>query len=275
MPLYLRDDIAQALRAGALGQVKDVFETLHGICGTVYRRTRRRRTVRVDIANRAYFAKLHDGVGWREVGKNLILFKLPIVGAENEYAACRHLAKANIRAPRVAAYGRRGWNPVSRRSFSICDALDGCVSLEEVVRRWQREPPSLHMRRTMLRQVARFTRALHAAGVNHRDYYLCHLLADADSLAKGEVRLAVIDLHRAGVRRRVPRRWLLRDLAALLYSAADANLTRRDEFRFVRDYTARRPAAAIRSERRLWNAVVARAERLRRRGWRDTAAEAS
>ena len=273
MPVYLREDIAKALREGALGNgAEDAFEALYAVSGTVYRRTKRRRTMRVDIAGRAYFAKVHEGVGWGEIGKNLLLFKLPVIGAGNEYAACQRLAKANIQAPRIAAYGSRGWNPAARRSFSICDALDGYVSLEQVVRSWQRTPPTLHLRRTLLRQVALFTRALHAAGVNHRDYYLCHLLADADLLAKGEVRLAVIDLHRAGVRRRVPKRWRLRDLAALLYSSADASLTRRDWFRFVRDYTCERPAAAIRSERALWNAVVARAERLWRRGWRDTAA---
>ena len=274
MPIYLRDDIAGALRDGALGPDGDGFEALHGVSGTIYRRTKRRRTMRVDIAGRAYFAKIHDGVGWAEIGKNLLVFKPPIVGAGNEYAACRRLAEMDIRAPRIAAYGSRGWNPAARRSFSICDALDGYVSLEQVVRSWQRTPPTLQLRRALLRQVARLTRAMHAAGVNHRDYYLCHLLADAERLAKGEVRLAVIDLHRAGVRQRVSKRWRLRDLAALLYSCADANLTRQDRFRFVRDYTCERPAAAIRSERALWNAVVARAERLWRRGWRDTAAMA-
>ena len=273
MPVYLREDVAKALDEGTLGHgAEDAFETLYAVSGIVYRHTKRRRTMRVDIAGRAYFAKVHEGVGWGEIGKNLLLFKLPVIGAGNEYAACQRLAKADIRAPRVAAYGSRGWNPATRRSFSICDALDGYVSLEQVVRSWQRTPPTLHLRRALLRQVALFTRALHAAGVNHRDYYLCHLLADTDLLAKGEVRLAVIDLHRAGVRRRVPKRWRLRDLAALLYSSADARLTRRDWFRFVRDYTCERPAAAIRSERAPWNAVVARAERLWRRGWRDTAA---
>ena len=273
--LFLRDDIKDALDSAALGPVADAFDALYGVQGTLYRRTRHRRTLRVAIAGRIYFAKLHDGAGWREVLKNLMQLKLPILGAENEYAACRHLAQANISAPRVAAYGRRGWNPVTRRSFSICDAFEGYVSLEEVAHRWRHQPPSLRLRRALLRQVALFTRALHAAGVNHRDYYLCHLLADADRLAQGDIRLAVIDLHRAGVRRRVPRRWLRRDLAALLYSAAQVGLSRRDWFRFVRDYAAMRPAAAIRNDRALWDAVVARAERLLRRGRRDTAAQVS
>ena len=267
--LYLRDDVEDALADHALGPCTDAFDALYGIEGVVYRRTRRRRTVRVAIAGRVYFAKLHDGVGWREVFKNLLQLKLPVLGAENEYAACRRLARANVRAPTVAAYGRRGWNPASRRSLTLCDAFLGYVSLEELALR----PLSLRLRRALVREVALLTRSMHAAGVNHRDYYLCHLLADADGLAQGEIRLAVIDLHRAGVRQRVPKRWLRRDLAALLYSSASAGLSRRDWFRFVRDYAAMRPAAAIRGDRALWNAVFARAERLWRRGRRDTAAQ--
>ena len=274
MTLFLRDDIKDALDSKALGPVADSFDALYGVEGVTYRRTRHRRTLRVAIADRTYFAKLHDGVGWHEVFKNLIQLKLPVLGAENEFASCRHLAQANISAPKVAAYGRRGWNPATRRSFTICDAFEGYISLEDVAQRWQSQPPSLRLRRALLRQVALFTRAMHAAGVNHRDYYLCHLLVDVDRLSTGDIRLAVIDLHRAGVRRRVPKRWLRRDLAALLYSSASAGLSQRDWFRFVRDYAAKRPAAVIRNDRALWDAVVSRAERLWRRGWRDTAAQA-
>ena len=277
MLLRLRDDVAAALGGGEAMRDAAAFERLWALPGKTYRRTATRRTLRVAVGGSAYFAKLHDGVGWREIFKNLLSCKQPVLGAANEYAACRHLAAHGVPVPTAVGFGRRGWNPATRRSLVLCEALAEHASLEEVVRGCR--APSLALRRRLLREVARLTRRLHGAGVNHRDYYLCHLFADLAKLARGEVALAVIDLHRAAIRRRVPRRWRRRDLAALLYSAAasaeagsDWTLSRTDRFRFVRDYAARRPAAAIRGERRFWNAVAARAARLQRRGHRDTAA---
>ena len=278
MLFYLRDDVAAALGGGEATRDAAAFERLWALPGKVYRRTAARRTLRVVLGPSTYFAKLHDGVGWREIFKNLLSFKQPILGATNEYAACRHLAARGVPVPAAVAFGRQGWNPATRRSLVLCEALAEHASLEAVVRGGR--PPSLALRRLLLREVARLTRRLHAAGVNHRDYYLCHLFADLAKLSRGEVALAVIDLHRAAIRRRVPRRWRCRDLAALLYSADAAaaaagsawTLSRTDRLRFVRDYAARRPAAAIRGERRFWNAVAARAARLQRRGHRDTAA---
>lgn len=284
MLLHLSDDIAAALRAGQRegASAEADFERLWQLPGETYRRTKGRRTLRVVIGEGAYFAKLHCGIPWRDAAKDLLGLKWPVAGAGREFAACRHLAAHDVPVAAVAAYGRRGWNPATWRSLVLCEALDGFAGLEDVAAGWQRDGAQLGLRRRMLREVAALTRRLHAAGVNHRDYYLCHLFADAGKLAKGEIALAVIDLHRAGIRRRVPRRWLLRDLAALLSSAAAASnagkelpgwrLSRTDQFRFVRDYVAARPAAAIRGNRRFWRAVAERAAKLERRGQRDTAA---
>jgi heptose I phosphotransferase len=48
--------------------------------------------------------------------------------------------------------------------------------------------------------------------------------------------LYVIDLHRAQLRRRTPRRWIVKDLAGLYFSAMDTGLTRNDRLRFIRAY---------------------------------------
>ena len=275
--LHLREDLKSALgAAGASPGGEDVFEVLWRLPGKVYRRTASRRTLRWEARGRAYFVKLHSGVGWLEIVKNLAVLKMPIVSARNEFLACQRLAEAGIRAPRVAGFGIRGRNPATLRSFVVCDALDDFISLEAAAAHWRQQPPSMTWRRTLLREAAILTRRLHAAGVNHRDYYLGHLFIREGDTA-GAAEFAVIDLHRAGLRRHVPNRWRCRDLAALLFSCADAgaNLTRRDWFRFVRDYTGKRPAAAIRAQPRLWRTVLRRARRLARKGRRDTAALAS
>ena len=280
MRLYLRDDIEAAARSGALGAnvppraaiagpvAVSVFEALFALTGDVYRQTEHRRTVRCEIAGRSYFAKLHAGPRWRDIVTGWVSLKRPATGARDEYEACSRLADADILAPRVAAFGECGAGPGGHRSVVVCDALDGFVSLEEIANDWTRNPRSMVVKRRLLAAAADLAARMHAAGVFHRDFYLCHLLANAAKLSDGDVELAVIDLHRARLTGRdaaAERESRVRDLAALCYSADAVPLTRTDFARFVAAYTGQPPARALRAQRRFWAAVRTRADRLRAR----------
>ena len=264
--LVLRDDLEAAARAGEMGTAADddVFSALSAVEGDVYRRAARRRTSRVVIAGKAYFAKVHDGVGWREIAKNLLAGKRPVLGARRDFEATRRLRARNVAVPEVAAFGERGLNPARRRSFVIHDALDGFRSLEEVGhdRCWG---ASIELKRALLTEAGRLTAAMHAAGVCHRDYYACHLLANAVGLDRGEAELALIDLHRAQIHRRLSRRSRVRDLGALLYSSFGMPLTGRDRLRFLAAYTGTTAGADLRRRGSFWRAVQRRADRLQAR----------
>ena len=260
--LYLRDDLARVWADA------DPFEQAATLTGDVYRAVANRRTLRFEAGGRAYFAKVHGAAGWREILKNLLTLRLPVIGARNEYQACRHLAAAGVAAPSVAAFGERGTSPARRFSFVVCDALEGCDSLEDVLGSWREELPTPTRKRALVRAVAAFAAAMHGAGVLHRDFYVCHLLLDRDAWRQGAIRLAVIDLHRARVYGRIPRRWLRRDLAALLYSVLDAPLTRRDWLRFLEAYRGRPWRDVLSREAKLWDAVHQRALSLHDKGRR-------
>ena len=259
---YLRSDIATAWGS------KDPIETAFELQGEVFRDVPGRRTLKVDIAGRSYFVKLHYGVGWGEVVKNWLQFKLPVIGAENEFTACRDLAELGLTAPIPAAYARSQGSIASQRSFVLCDELAGFTSLEDLTEHWAQHPPTLAMRRALLHAVARFASAFHRQGFIHRDFYICHLLAEDEALARNEVKLAVLDLHRARRFAEVPDRWLKRDLAALLYSVLDLDISSREWLRFVRIYTNRplRQEWADRGE--FWREVYTRAKKLHNKGQR-------
>ena len=265
--LYLRDDLEAAMRTGELGAPGDdgMFSALSAVEGEVYRRSARRRTSRVVIAGKTYFAKVHEGVGWREIAKNLLSGKRPVLGARHDFEASQRLCARGVAVPGVAAFGERGVNPARRRSFAIHDALDGFHSLEDVGNGWLVNPPSVESKRAVLTAAGRLTAAMHAAGVFHRDYYACHLMADTAKLANGEAELAVIDLHRAEVHRRLSRRARVRDLGALLYSTSGMPLTERDRLRFVAAYAGTTGAVELRRRGAFWRAVLRRAERLHAR----------
>jgi heptose I phosphotransferase len=260
--VYLRDDLRRAWGGQGL------FERVAELKGEVYRAVADRRTLRIEVAGRGYFAKIHRGAGWPEIAKNLLTLRLPVLGAGNEFRACRALEQAGVAAPRVAAYGVRGWNPARRFSFVVCDALDGWQSLEDVTERWHETPPGAVEKRRLIDAVAALARSMHAAGVVHRDFYLCHFLLAPDRDAAGRPRLAIIDLHRAQVRRRLPRRWHRRDMAALLFSVLDLPLTRRDWLRFLRGYRQAPLRTVLEREGGYWRGVYRRARSLYRKGRR-------
>ncbi len=258
---YLRDDIATLWRG------QDPLQTAQGLQGEVYRQVATRRTLRVVLGGRPYFLKLHMGVGWGEIFKNLFTLRLPVIGARNEYRACRFLEAQGIRAPKVAAFVESGISPAARTSFVFCDSLEQHQSLEDLTLAWAQNAPAPKDVRALTLAVADFAKRLHGAGVVHRDFYICHLLTPLAASAQ-DPRLAVIDLHRAKLFQQIPTRWLRRDLAALLFSVMDLPLSRFAWLRFLRRYRGRPLQEIFADEGPFWRSVYQRALALYRKSSR-------
>ena len=266
MLIYIRPDLS-----ANLPDEVDHFDFLTGLQGEVYREVQGRRTLRFECNGRGFFIKVHTGIGWREIFRNLILFRRPVLGASSEWKAIRRLEEIGVPTTKLAAYGQKGWNPAWRRSFVVTDELTGTVSLEQLCLRqhgMQASAEQLKRKRQLVHEVAAMTRQLHNKGINHRDCYLCHFLVKEEGEVMTGVQLPqlyLIDLHRAQIRDRTPIRWRIKDLAGLLYSAMDAGLTRRDLLRFVREYGDQPLRTSIERDARFWRRVEIRAGRDRRR----------
>lgn len=231
----------------------------------VYRNKEGRKTLRFWHRDKPFFLKLHSGIGWGEIFKNLLQGRLPVLGAKNEYQAVSALQRLGVDTMTVAAYTSSGWNPAAIQSMIITDDLVGTVSLEDYCAHWASQPPEFAIRLRLLVKVADSSRRMHGGGINHRDYYICHFHLDESTLAGGELRCHLIDLHRAQLRRRVPRRWQVKDLAGLYFSAMDCGLTRRDLLRFIRHYHGGSLREALGEHTALWQQVERRAQRLYRK----------
>jgi len=231
----------------------------------LYRDREGRKTLRFDHRGKSYFLKLHTGIGWAEIVKNLAQLRLPVISASNEYRAVLALQRAGVYTLTVAAYARRGWNPARVKSMIVTAELTGTISLEQFCANWAEHPPPAGTRTRIICALADCARRMHRAGVNHRDFYLCHFHLDEWSLHEQEARCYLIDLHRAQVRERTPRRWLVKDLAGLYFSAMDCGFSQRDLLRFIRHYHGGGLRAALGRDRRLWRQVERRAGKLYRR----------
>lgn len=262
MIFYLHKKITTALK-----HKEKQFDQLMNLQGQCFRAQEGRATQRIVLNNEAYFIKQHTGVGFKEIIKNLLQGRLPVISAKNEWQALLKLEKLNIAAPKVLAYGERGCNPAKKESFVLMQALEQTISLETLTANWRSQPPTYVFKMRLIKKVAEIARQLHQHGINHRDLYICHLLLDSEQAKNTSdinLKIFLLDLHRAQIRKRTPMRWLIKDLAALYFSSKNIGLTQRDLLRFIRVYTQQSLATTLTKEHIFWQKVKNRGDKLYR-----------
>jgi len=252
----------------------DIFDSIMNLQGEVFREQKNRKTLRIRKEGKGYFVKIHRGVGLRELLKNLLSLKWPVLGAHNEARAIRFLENIGVDTMKMVGFGVRGVSPAWLESFVITEELVDIISLEDYCRRWKEDPPDFTLKLALIKKVADITRKLHQNGINHRDYYICHFLLDVKSLNRQEgyagLILYLIDLHRVQIRTRTPERWVIKDLAGLFFSSMDKGLTRRDIFRFMKIYSGKSLKTLLRTEKDFWIKVHERAVKLYRKHFNCT-----
>lgn len=216
---------------------KDAFAEVKKLQGDVFRELETRRTIRFELAGKSYFLKWHQGTSVKEIAKNLLSLRMPVLGADREWNAIHRLRECGVDTMHGVGFGEKGANPLTKTSFIITEDLTPTISLEDYCADWRVNPPDLHVKRMLIRRVAMMVRKMHQAGVNHRDCYLCHFLLHLPFSGKErDLKLSIIDLHRAQIRRHVPQRWRDKDLIGLYFSSMNIGLTERDVWRFMKIY---------------------------------------
>ena len=216
----------------ALGSVS--FDDFMAMEGTVVKSAvRERSTQRLDIGGIRVYIKKHFFPGIREIVKNLFRLRLP-AGALDEWQALLAFHTNNIPTMIPICAGRKPflWK-IERESFLLTYDLGDASPMDDFLKVHTAIPcegETLEKKKRILKNLADITRKMHSAGLNHRDLYLCHILVDSRE------RLYIIDLHRVDVRTTVGKRWMVKDLAALLFSSLEVPLTHGQRLAFYKHY---------------------------------------
>ena len=245
--------------------------------GQRFREVPDRLTVRIpftrsDGGKSAIYLKRHlrvDAGAWLD---GLLFWRKPLTRAEAEYRNIFHLIEHGIATPQTVAMGQDHRWSIRQGSFLMTEEISGGLPADDFLKEhFAARGSDFRKKRLLVRQIARLARRFHGAGFYHRDFYLCHFFvrpwptagqdppchpegqsdeagvpcsrlrghADAEPEAVPYI-LHLIDLQR--VRhcrgRKVGRRWIVKDLAALAYSAPAGVITRTDKVRFLREYFA-------------------------------------
>ena len=152
------------------------------------------------------------------------------------------LESAGIRSMNVIAFGEQLHTDGLLESFVLTEELLGFAQLDDYLR--QRFPDddvdeaeaSRRKRdfRRLLERVAEVAGRFHRLGYNHRDLYCCHFFIREQHPGEFDVRL--IDLQRVQHRTRLRRRWIVKDLAQLAYSAPRELVSCRHKLAFFKIY---------------------------------------
>lgn len=234
--LVLRDELQK------LWGDLDVFQEVQQLKGEIAREAPGRQTLRFELSGKCYYRKLHTGVGWSEILKNLVRLRLPIIGAANEWNALNRLAEIGVHSFIPVAYGEKYFNPAKRLSFIVTRELAGTQQLDYFLQEQLNSRALLFsQKRALLCELARVARTIHQHGINHRDLYLCHFLVDLSSVGEATTAnkkplLYLADLHRAQIREQVPRRWLVKDIASICFSMLQIKLSIKDILRVLKYY---------------------------------------
>jgi heptose I phosphotransferase len=179
-----------------------------------------------------------------------------------EWNSIKALSAVGVRCPEPVATGC-GKIDGKPCSFLITAAVPGGLPLDDYLRRhFTGAPalPELHRKRRLIAVLAAFTRRLHRAGYHHKDLYLCHVFVSPSRDPATD--LCLIDLQRVGRSRFLQRRWVVKDLAAINYSAT-ADFTRAtDRLRFMLDYLG--IPRLTPASKRLIRSIARKTERIRR-----------
>lgn len=180
--------------------------------------------------------------------------KPAIWGAAHEWDAIVRFRAAGLPTVTPVALGTCGG-----RSLLVTLALEGAQSLLDWVARQaplggaSAQEAFARDLRTLTVEVAQIARQMHRLGWHHQDFYLNHLLR----CGNGSVH--VIDLGRARQHRHLARRWMIKDLAQLDFSAR--NLPCKARLRFLHAYLGRK---LDRRDRRLIGRILAKSRRIAR-----------
>jgi hypothetical protein len=199
---------------------------------------RRSRVLLADEAghNHVYYLKRFFSPPLLVQARRLVCHGLGTSHARAEAETAAALGRAGVQTYRVAAFGERVSLGVERASAVLIASLPG-ESLERwwPGRRWALyEQQRTVQRLSLIEELAAFVARFHASAFVHRDLYFSHVFID-DAAAEAR-RFALIDLGRVfrpGWRRR---RWIVKDLAQLEYSASAAGVSRSDRARFFMTY---------------------------------------
>ena len=257
--LLVNGRFAELLKANGLTSFESLFNHSDGeIVRQLDNRATSRIVLRGQRSEEAVFLKRHERASLAQRARPLLRGSLPTLGARREWDAILRFHAAGLPTMTPVAFGEsEGRSLVMTQDLHAKGTLLAWVNetFAGAGAETSASPATItSLVRRLAEQIAEIARRMHDCGMHHQDFYLNHLLYCG---AIEEFDIRVIDLGRVRQPRRLARRWIIKDLAQLDFSARRLGCSQR--LRFLRLYLGRpfRP-----EDRRLVRRIAAKSRRI-------------
>lgn len=234
-PLFMRamlqiEDNSPPLKESGLTDFSSFMQFEGGELVTLQRG---RTVTRIAMDGRAFYLK-RNRFNWREFIKSIVHLKWPPRNAVTEYHNIAAVGRLGIPTVAPVAVGEKRLFGLEIESFILTEELYDAEPLESIVQRELSGPisrPKRQWKQSLVRKVAQIARNMHSNGLCHQDFYLGHFFLGREGT------LHLIDLQRVLRHNKLRRRYVVKDLGQLNYSADFVgNISRTDRMRFFMHY---------------------------------------
>lgn len=153
-----------------------------------------------------------------------------------DFEPANRLAAAGVGTPKTIAFGEQWGILFEKRSFIITEKIPDAEALERKLPACfdgRLTAENLRLRRNFITQLAIFIKKFHETNYRHRDLYFSHVFYSEHG------GFYLIDLARAFRPAVMSRRFQIKDIAQLYYSAPGRYFSKTDRLRFYMGYAGR------------------------------------
>jgi heptose I phosphotransferase len=258
-----------ALGKAGLNGFAQVMDDSSGYCLRAFddRESWRLRLQGPERSERGAYLKKHHVRTWRSRLRAWLGVGPGETAGRTEAENVAALTAVGVRVMGLIAYGERLHADGLLESFVLTEELEGYTELHHFLRQRfaQRDPQRCTTADRdlgrLIRGIADVVRCFHQAGYNHRDLYCCHFFIRESSPGRFDIKL--IDLQRVQHRRRFRRRWVVKDLAQLAWSAPRDRIGCTQKMAFMRRYLGVRKLRP--ADKRLIREVLAKQSVMQRK----------
>jgi tRNA A-37 threonylcarbamoyl transferase component Bud32 len=191
--------------------------------------------------------------------KNWLTHRNRISCGSVERVSASQLTLVGVPVPKIIAYGEQWGGLFEKRSFIITEKIANAEALERKLPECFDASPTkanLKQRKQFITKLANFIKKFHETNYRHRDLYFSHIFHDNDE------KFFLIDLARAFKPMVLHRRFQIKDIAQVYYSAPKRHFSNTDRLRFYLGYTGRSKLTAV--DKKFIRQVINKVKRMER-----------